>query len=456
MTSDVHRPASYATHIHSLISLGIPIIIGQIGSIIQGLADTLMVGRYSSDSLSSAGFVNNVMLLVIVFAMGYAYGLTPEVGSLHARNRYTEAGRALRCSLQINSAMTAVLCSLLLTLYFFIDKLGQPEELLPLIRPYYLVVLISLPFQFLFNSFKQFSDGIGDTRSPMWVLLSANVLNIIGNALLIYGIGPFPEMGLVGAGISTLFSRIFMLCCMAALFFHATRFAPYRAGFFTNTTANTDQRKHLHKLGMPIALQMGMETASFNLCAVMMGWLGAAQLAAHQIMTNVGSLCFLIYYGIGAAVAIRISHFHGVNDWANARRASLSGLRMIMLTGAVLASSIVAFSDTICALFTNDPVIIQTATGLLVPFMLYQFGDGLQCNFANSLRGIADVKPMMRYAFISYIVVSLPLSYMLGFPFGWGATGIWMAFPVALTLAGILFMQRFLSQTRRHLSPLKV
>lgn len=451
MSVNMKQAAGYHTHIRSLIVLGIPIIIGQIGTIIQGLADTLMVGRYSSDSLSSAGFVNNVMLLILVFGMGYSYGLTPEVGSLHARNRYAEAGKALRCSLQINGIMSALTFTLLFVLYFFLDRLGQPEELLPLIRPYYLVVLTSLPFQFLFNTFKQFCDGIGDTRTPMWVLLTANVMNIAGNALLIYGIGPFPELGLTGAGVSTLISRIFMLCWLALLFFKSDRFTLYRKGFF-DRTGNAAQRRHLHKLGIPIALQMGMETASFNLCAIMMGWLGAAQLAAHQIMTNVGSLCFLVYYGIGAAVAIRISHFHGVGDWANARRSSLAGLRMILTAGLILATSIFTFSNFICALFTDDPMIIRTATGLLIPFMLYQLGDGLQCNFANSLRGISDVKPMMRYAFISYIVVSLPLSYLLGFPLGWGATGIWMAFPVALSMAGILFMHRFLTQTRRHLS----
>lgn len=451
MTAD-SRPIliSRSRHIRELLILGLPIVIGQIGSIVQGLADTLMVGQYSSHSLAAAGFVNNVMILILVATMGYSYGLTPVVGAFHARGEYDKAGAALKASLQTNGQLA--IGALLLTggLYFLLDRLGQPEELLPEIRTYYLIVLASLPFQILFNAFKQFSDGVGDTRTPMWVMLIANALNIVGNALLIYGIGPFPEWGLAGAGISTLASRVFMLICLGGIFLFHPRFAHYRPAFFTARRLGA-QRKELHTLGFPIALQMGMETASFSLSAIMMGWLGSPQLAAHQVMTNVGSLCFLNYYGIGAAVAIRISHFRGMNDWGNVRRTAFSGLCIIMICGVILCSLIASHSSLVSSVFTDDKAVEGIVTSLMFPFVLYQFGDGLQTCFANSLRGIADVRPMMRYAFISYIVISLPVSYLLGFPMSWGAVGIWMAFPVALTTAGILFLRRFLKRTALEL-----
>ena len=439
---------SYGKHAHALATLGIPIIIGQLGTIIQGLADTIMVGRFSAHSLAAAGFVNNIMVLVLIFALGYSYALTPVIGPMHARGEYGQAGKALKAGLKVNGALGMVLFLLMGTLYFFLDNMGQPEELLPEIRPYYLIVLVSLPIQSLFNAFKQFFDGIGNTRTPMWIMIAANLFNIIGNWLLIYGVGPFPSLGLLGAGISTTLSRILMLAVIYAIFAFNPAYKAYRSGFQERDGAR-DLRKQLHKLGLPLGLQMGMETASFSLCAVMQGWIGEAPLAAHQIMTNIGSTCFMVYYGIGAAVAIRVSHFYGLGDLHNVRRSAFTGYLMILAIGLTLALIIGTFIHEICTFFTDDMTIRHIVTSLVIPFALYQFGDGLQINFANSLRGIADVRPLMRYAFLCYIVVSLPLSYLLGFTFQGGPAGIWMSFPVALTLAGTLFCRRFLLHTRK-------
>lgn len=441
---------SYIEHISALITLGFPIVVGQIGTIVQGLADTVMTGQYSAHALAAAGFVNNVMLLVLIFSMGYAYGLTPIVGADHARQDYFHAGCSLRCSLQTNGLLALILVVVLGILYFLLDHMGQPEELLPLIRPYYLIILLSLPFQILFNGFKQFTDGIGKTQIAMWVMLGANVLNIVGNAVLIYGVGPFPEMGLFGAGVSTCLSRMLMLLAMFLLFYYHPIFSPYRDGF-RRGNHSAALRIRLHRLGLPIALQMGMETASFSLTAVMQGWIGSPALAAHQVMTNISSLCYMIYYGIGAAVAIRVSHYAGVDDWRNVRTTAFAGYRMILVSGIVLSGSIYAFSDPLCSFFTPDTTVKVIVMSMLLPFVLYQFGDGLQITFANALRGISDVKPMMRYAFISYILISLPLSYILGIGFRWGSAGIWMAFPVALTVAGMLFYGRFNRQTEKRL-----
>ena len=180
----------------------------------------------------------------------------------------------------------------------------------------------------------------------------------------------------------------------------------------------------------------------------MQGWIGAAPLAAHQVMTNISSTCFMVYYGIGAAVAIRVSHFSGINDLQNVRRSAYTGYLMILAVGITLALLISTFIHEICSWFTDDLEIRRIVASLVIPFVLYQLGDGLQVNFGNALRGIADVRPLMRYAFLCYIVVSLPLSYLFGFTLDGGSAGIWMAYPVALTLAGTLFCRRFLKKTR--------
>ena len=165
----------------ALLWLGIPIVIGQIGVIILGFADTLMIGHHSTHELAAASFVNNMFNLAIIFSTGFSYGLTPIVGSLFGQNRCEEVGRTLKNSLAANTLLAAIVCLVMAVLYWNIDKLGQPEELLPAMRPYYLVLLASLPFVLWFNGFKQFTDGITDTRISMWILLGGNVLNIIGN-----------------------------------------------------------------------------------------------------------------------------------------------------------------------------------------------------------------------------------------------------------------------------------
>ncbi len=439
---------SYKRHYKALIHLGIPIIIGQVGVIIVGFADTIMIGQHSADELSAAGFVNNLFSLAIVFGLGFSYGLTPIVGALFGRKELHQAGGSLKNSLIANAAIALLLSLIMGILYLNLDKLDQPEELMPLIRPYYLIIWSTLLFVMLFNGFKQFSDGITDTRTPMWILLSGNVLNIIGNYLLIYGKLGCPELGIVGGGIATLLSRIVMVLAFVILFFRAKRFAPFRKGFRL-TRVNWPDFKQFNKLGWPIALQMGMETASFALCAIMMGWISAAALAAHQIMCTVGSICFMMYYGMGAAVAVRVSNFKGQRDIPNLQRAAYAGFHLIMLLGFIACVFIFLFRYELSSWFTDSEEVNQTVVSLILPVLLYQVGDGMQTNFANALRGIADVKQMMWYAFIAYVVISLPASYLFGFTLGGGAVGIWMAFPFGLTSAGIMFLLRFRKQTAR-------
>ena len=205
--------ATYKGHYKALFYLGLPIVIGQMGVIVLGFADTLMVGHHSTAELAAASFTNNLFTLCIIFSTGFSYGLTPVVGEFYGNRRFMEAGQALRSSLLANVLVALLLTLIMTVVYFCVEYMGQPEELIPLIKPYFLVLLASLVFVMLFNGFKQFTDGITQTQTAMWVLLGGNTLNIIGNYILIYGKFGFPELGLLGAGISTLFSRIVMVRC---------------------------------------------------------------------------------------------------------------------------------------------------------------------------------------------------------------------------------------------------
>ena len=277
-----------------LTRLGLPIIIGQLGTIVMSFADTLMIGHHSTPELAAASFVNNMFVLVIIVALGYSYSITPTVGNLFGRGLHTRIGKVLLDGVASNLLVAAILVAAMLLLYANIGRLGQPEELLPLMRPYFLVQLVSLPFVCVANAFKQFYDGITDTRTPMWILLSGNLLNILGNWLLIYGHLGLPEMGLLGAGLSTAFSRLFVAVAFVGLFCMSRSTSVYRAGL-RSSRVSWSGIVALSALGIPLAMQMGMETAAFSLSSIMVGWLGADALAAHQIMLTVSQLGFMVY-----------------------------------------------------------------------------------------------------------------------------------------------------------------
>ena len=433
---------AYKKHYQRIIHLGVPIMLGQLGIIIVGFADNIMVGHHSAIELAAASFVNNFFNLVLLFGLGFSYGLTPIIGGLVARGKKAEAGQMLKNSLLINGAMGVLLSLLMLFLLFHIDSLNQPEELIPYIVPYYVLQLFSLVVAMLFNSFKQFSDGSTDTVTPMWIMLASNLLNIIGNYFLIYGNAGAPELGLTGAGLSTLFSRIFCLAVFCWLFWRKAKYADYRKGFAQGSLCRADL-KELSRLGVPIGFQMGVESASFSLSVIMMGWLGSAALAAHQVVGVITTLGFMVYYGIAAAVTIRVSQFYQLADWGNVRRSSFAGLHIITAVALCVMLFIYLFRHRLGYLFTDDEEIVQIVSLLCTSVILYQFGDGLQIVFANSLRGLSDVKYMACMALVCHFCIALPVGYVCGFLFDWGAIGVWSGFPLSLTLLGYLLYRRF-------------
>lgn len=437
----------FGMHYKALAHLGVPILIGQIGMIVLGLADTLMIGHHTTAELGAASFVNNVFNFAIIFSMGFSYGLTPISGGFFGKGDHRSAGQAFRESLVANILMTAVVVAAMWIIYLRVDKLGQPTELLPLIRPYYLLMIVALVFKNLFATFKQFADSITKTQIGMWILIGSNLLNIVGNYILIYGKCGFPEWGLFGAGVSTLFSNIIMLIAFIWIFCRHKAFAPYRS-ISWHTPWSGKLFKRLNSLGWPIAFQLGMETASFSLSALMAGWLGTTALATHQVMCTISTVNFMIAYGIGSAVAIRTSNFCGQHDIANVRRTSSAGFHLILISALILSTFIFLLRNDMGGWFTDSREVSAAVASLVVPFLFYQFGDGLQINYANALRGISDVKIMMIVAFIAYFLIGLPAGYLFGFILNWGIVGIWMTFPFGLTSAGIMYWLRFRHRLR--------
>lgn len=435
-------------HYRELLAIGIPVIIGQLGTIVLGFADTLMIGHHSTQELAAAGLVNNIYALVLISYMGFSYGLTPIIGRLYGMERTDEIGQKVRNSLFANMVVGCIFTLAMVILYFNLSRIGQPEELLTLIRPYFIVNLISVLFVGVFNTMKQFLDGIGHTKVAMWVMIMGNVVNILGNWMLIYGVGPFPELGLLGAGLSTMGSRILMAAAMVAMVLGKKKFQQYRKDII-HSHVNKADFKEMNRLGWPVALQLAMESAAFTLSCVMVGWLGTIPLASHQVMITISQLFYLVLSGMASAMAIRVSHFVGQKDYQAVRRNAYDGWRLALLFSTLMGIPVFLFRHQIGGLFTDNVEVQQNVAVLIILMMVYQFGDGLQYTFANALRGIACVKPMVTYAFIAYFIISLPMGYTLGFPCGLGILGIWIAFPFGLTAAGYLYWHRFVKEVKK-------
>lgn len=438
----------YREDYSATIKIGIPIVLGQLGIVIVGLVDNIMVGHFSTSDLAAASFVNSVFNIPILFGMGFSYGLTPLVGQFFGRGDKFRVGGLLRNSLLANFMIGLFLSVAMGIMYLNVDRMGQPEELLPLIRPYFLLQLTSLVFVMMFNSFKQFADGITDTKTSMWIMLSANLLNIIGNSLLIYGVWGLPVLGLTGAGISTLASRIFMFVAFAILFFRKQSYRRYLVGYH-RTTYNTGDLKVLNRMGMMVGLQMGMETALFSISGIMIGWLGTVPLAAHQVVASISTLGFMVYYGVGSAVSIRVSNFFGRGDITGVRRATLAGTHLLGLLAISVSVFFLLVREHIGWLYTSSEEVVNLVAVLMIILVFYQFGDSLQIIFANALRGVADVTSMAVISFIGYFVIALPVSYICGFVLDWGIEGIWIGYPVGLTLTGGMMCWRFYHFLRR-------
>ena len=432
----------YREDYSATIKIGVPIVLGQLGIVVVGLVDNIMVGHFSTSDLAAASFVNSVFNIPILFGMGFSYGLTPLVGQFFGRGDKFRVGGLLRNSLLANFMIGLFLSVAMGIMYLNVHRMGQPEELLPLIRPYFLLQLTSLVFVMMFNSFKQFADGITDTKTSMWIMLSANLLNIIGNSLLIYGVWGLPALGLTGAGISTLASRIFMFVAFAILFFRKQSYRRYLVGYH-RTTYNTGDLKVLNRMGMMVGLQMGMETALFSISGVMIGWLGTVPLAAHQVVASISTLGFMLYYGVGSAVSIRVSNFFGRGDIAGVRRATLAGTHLLGLLAISVSVFFLLVREHIGWLYTSSEEVVNLVAVLMVILVFYQFGDSLQIIFANALRGVADVTSMAVISFIGYFVIALPVSCICGFVLDWGIEGIWGGYPVGLTLTGGMMCWRF-------------
>ncbi len=440
-------------HFRPLLRLGLPVIIGQVGLILVGFADNVMVSHHSLSELAAASFVNNFLNLVIIFGMGFSYGLTPLVATNKEWGRSDQVAHYLGHSFLLNLLIALLIGGGLFLLEGSLGAFNLSEELRPIALPYYRIQILGFMVVMLFNTFKQYTEGMGDTQIPMYITLAGNVLNIGLNYLLIYGKGVFPEWGLYGAGLSTLVSRVVMLIAIVAV----TALLPrYRKILDRVKSLHWSWREGpvpLLRLGTPVALQMGMEAASFSVAVILVARISTAALAAHQIIATISTLGFMVYYGIGAATAIRSSTLLAQGERRETRYVASAGVYLCLFVAAVMMPLLVLCREPVVHLFNADLSVAEATYLALIPLCLYQIGDALQIVYANALRGISRVAMLAPAAALCHLIVAPTMAWLFGFGVGLEGNGpqlmgVWFAFPVSLTLLGLILRYSFRRATR--------
>lgn len=435
-------PETYLESYVSLLKLGLPVLVTQLGVIVVNFADTMMVGAYGLDELAASAFVNSLFMIVTVMLMGFGGGVTPLIGALYGKGEHEEGGRMLRGALQVNVILALCFAVIMGCLYFFLDCFGQDEELLPIAREYYLILMFTLLPMAVFNCFQQTANGTTDTATPMWIILGADVFNIFGNYLLIFGNFGFPELGLTGAGISTLTARTLAAVAIVLTLAWRKRYRVYWRSL-CRQHAGKSRRYKVWVTSYPLMIQSGVECGLWSMGAVTSGWFGKIQLAAYQVVNTIAQLGFMTYMSMGLATSIRVANFTGVGNIDGIRRISRAGLHIVLAMATVASVVFFFFTEDLVRLFTPDVEVGLAAVPLVIPLILYQYCDGAQLTYVNALRGTSVVKPLLWISIISYIGVGIPVMQLFGVVFGWETEGVYYSFSVALMTATVLLVTTF-------------
>ncbi|MCG8578468.1 MAG: MATE family efflux transporter [Bacteroidales bacterium] len=424
------------------LSLSIPVIIAQAGQITVGLIDNVMIGQLGTTSFAAASFTNTLFSLVLMFGMGYSFALTPLIGKNFGEKKFDSIGTWIKNGLLANAFMGIALSVLLLILYILIPFMGQPTSIISQSQDYLAILITSVFPMMVFYGFKQFAEGIGDTKTAMKIMLWANAINIIGNYMFMYGKLGAPQLGLIGAGVGTLLARIFMAIAFIVLFCKNKNYQffyqLYKKSIFSWT-----KFLQVIKLGIPLGAQIVMEASAFGICSIMVGWINEVGMAAHQIAISLSTLGFMIYQGLGAGTTIRVSHYKGEINKNGIVKATKTGMHLMFVYCAFIIIVFIGGRNLLPYLFTTNDTVIKLAAQMLIVCSVFQLVDGIQIILAGTLRGFADARIPAVFTFISYFIISIPFSYLSAFIWGYGAVGIWFGFPVGLFICSSLFQLRY-------------
>jgi len=437
----------YLREIRPTLALAIPITIGQVSQMLMGITDSIMIGHKGTVPLAASSFGGNVFGVFYVLGIGLMLPVALFVAHARGANRPAEAGEYLRHGVALALGFGAIETVLIAALATQMQWFRQPPEIVAIVNPFFLLIGASITPVLVYLALRQYAEAMGRPWVPMLVMLVGVGLNAFLNWVFIYGHLGVPALGLTGAGISTLTSRT---VGALAIFEWVRRDPRLNAALPRHWWAplSRERLKEMLHLALPTSGMLLFESGAFAASAVMMGWLGAVPLAAHQIAITCVSTTFMFVLGLSMASGMRISAAIGAGAFSRLRPIGFSALTL----GAIIAAVFMAFylfaGRTLSGWFVHDPAVVSVAAELLVVAALFQFFDGTQVISAALLRGLKDVKVPVVITFTAYWIVATFGAYFLGIRGGFGAVGIWVGLAAGLGFAALFLIIRFARLTR--------
>ncbi|PIX09025.1 MAG: MATE family efflux transporter [Flavobacteriaceae bacterium CG_4_8_14_3_um_filter_34_10] len=440
--------STYTKEFRYNFKIAYPVMLGQLGHVMVGLVDNIMVGQLGAAQLAAISLGNSLVFIALSIGIGFSFAITPLIAEADGENNI-ETGRSFFHHGMILCGINGVLLFLLLLFIKpILYQLNQPPEVVELAIPYLEIVAFSMIPLMLFQGFKQFADGLSQTKYAMYATILANVVNVVFNYFLIYGIWIFPRLELEGAAIGTLISRFFMLWFLYVILKNKKKFKSYFV-WSKKEHLNKAIFKRLFALGFPTALQMFFEVAIFTASIFLAGMLGTNAQAANQIALNLASMTFMIAVGFSVTATIRVGNQKGKKNFTELRRIAYSIFLMVLLIQALFALGFIGLKDILPTMYIDNLEVIGLAAGLLVVAAVFQLSDGLQVVLLGGLRGLQDVKIPTWICFIAYWLVGFPVCYYLGKEETLGVTGIWIGLFAGLTSSAFMLYIRFNYLTKK-------
>jgi len=424
-------------------------MLGQLGHVLVGLVDNIMIGQLGAVPLAAISLGNTLVFFALFIGIGFSFAITPLVAEADGEQNFNRGRKVF----QNGVVMCSINGVLLFVLIYFIKPvlfhLNQPATVVEVAFPYLNIVAFSLIPLMVFQAFKQFADGLSLTKYAMYATLIANGLNIILNYFLIYGIWIFPRLELEGAAISTLISRLVMLILLIIILKSRPLLKPY----FSKLIQKIDKVifKKLLSLGFPTALQMLFEGGIFTASVILAGTLGAKAQAANQIALNLASMTFMVAVGLGVTATIRVANQKGKQQFLDMKNIAHSIFFQILLIEALFAVIFIVFKSVFPQFYINDDQVIRLASNLLIIAALFQISDGLQVAILGALRGLQDVIKPTFICFVAYWIIGFPVSYYFGQPHRLGGNGIWLGLLTGLSASAVLLYLRFYKVSQNYI-----
>jgi MATE family multidrug resistance protein len=449
--------SSYTKEFSYNFKLAYPIILGMLGHTLIGIVDNIMVGKLGSTELAAVSLGNSFIFIAMSLGIGFSTAITPLIAEADAENDEKKIRSTFHHGLLLCTVLGVALFALIVLAKPIMLLMHQPKEVVEMAYPYIDWVAFSLIPVIIYQGYKQFADGLSRTKYAMYAIFMANVVHIFFNYVLIYGVWIFPKLGILGAALGTVISRIMMVVFMHYTLKYDTSIKIYFKNFSFREIKKSVLKKIID-LGTPSAMQMLFEVSLFTGAIWLSGIIGKTSQAANQIALTLATLTFMFAMGLSVTAMIRISNQKGLKDYVNLVVVAKSIYLLAIIIEIVFAILFIVFHNYLPPLFldlentqqTVDNIeVIQIASKLLLVAAVFQISDGLQVVVLGALRGLQDVKYPMYITFVAYWLIGFPISIYLGLKTELKAVGIWIGLLAGLTVAAIFLYIRFNYLTKK-------